>query len=345
MKRLALALSIIAIAAGCGGGSSPTSPSPATPTTTRAALQVTSLTAVGSKTATGYSYAVRVTVSNTGSAAATISNVDLTEFAAGAPFGTVALTNAFSAPVQAGTEVTSRAITLTDDRGQGYANRLDATVTYGDSVGTLVATKSADIAPLVEAPPPAPQGLVTLTGTVKAGGVAVSGAGVEIQDGPNAKKGTTTDSSGNYSISGLTAAAVTVRAFKSGYPDNDQRVTLTGSSSRLDFTLQGSSPTPTPTPTPTPPTPTAPDVRYVVLGVRANVITISNASEGVSQFSGVALPWSFEFSARSGQFLYVSAQNDLASGCIRVQIFKRGVLFKESESCGAYVIADASGSF
>lgn len=47
----------------------------------------------------------------------------------------------------------------------------------------------------------------------------------------------------------------------------------------------------------------------------------------------------------SGQFLYVSAQNDLASGCIKVQILKRGSVWKESESCGAYVIADAYGSY
>ncbi len=88
-------------------------------------------------------------------------------------------------------------------------------------------------------------------------------------------------------------------------------------------------------------------VEYVVSGVReASLITISGEGETTLQFSDVQLPWNYKmYNVSSGDFLYVSAQNDGKSGCIKVQIFKNGVLYKEAESCGAYVIATASGTY
>ena len=45
-----------------------------------------------------------------------------------------------------------------------------------------------------------------------------------------------------------------------------------------------------------------------------------------------------------GTFVYVSAQNNQASGTVVVTIYRDGEVFKTSTSMGAYVIATASGS-
>lgn len=117
----------------------------------------------------------------------------------------------------------------------------------------------------------------------------------------------------------------------------------TGGLNTAPVNARGISATPPSTPTPTP---SVADVEYVVTERRASLVTISNASSDTAQFAHVEVPWSFKFSgARAGQFLYVSAQNDFSSGCIRVQILRRGVEFRNTESCGAYVIATASGSY
>jgi hypothetical protein len=98
--------------------------------------------------------------------------------------------------------------------------------------------------------------------------------------------------------------------------------------------------------------PTAPDsggawVEYHVTGTgtsRANLITYATANGGTAQAGPAALPWRFEWLAKAGDFLYVSAQNDSASGCIKVVILRRAVQFRQTESCGAFVIATASGT-
>jgi len=114
---------------------------------------------------------------------------------------------------------------------------------------------------------------VTITGTaIEQAAGALSGANIEIRDGPDAKKTTTTDEAGRFTLSGLQPGTVTVRAWKSGYSDTDQRVILAaGSIVTLAFsvpkvvTAPGTPPpstpppsTPPPTPPPPPPIPTPP---------------------------------------------------------------------------------------
>jgi len=99
-------------------------------------------------------------------------------------------------------------------------------------------------------------------------------------------------------------------------------------------------------PPPPPPPPAAPNVEYRVSGSAYSVfITYVNKTEGTSQeYSNT--PWSYSWSgAKSGQFLYVSAQNQWDTGSVTVEIYKNGNLFKTSTSTGAYVIATASGSY
>ena len=88
----------------------------------------------------------------------------------------------------------------------------------------------------------------------------------------------------------------------------------------------------------------ATDVEYTVTGTTTLVdITIENEDGGTSQFSDVSVPWSYEFQGNSGDFVYVSAQNQLDTGSVTVKIYTDGSVFKTSTSVGAYVIATASG--
>jgi uncharacterized protein YkwD len=102
----------------------------------------------------------------------------------------------------------------------------------------------------------------TITGTaVEQAAGPLSGANIEIRDGPDAKKTTTTDEAGRFTLSGLQPGTVTVRAWKSGYSDTDQRVALeAGSVVILAFSVPkvvsapGTPPPSTPPPSTPPPT-------------------------------------------------------------------------------------------
>ena len=64
-----------------------------------------------------------------------------------------------------------------------------------------------------------------------------------------------------------------------------------------------------------------------------------------SQRSDVTLPFQTgALSAKKGDFLYISAQKNGSSGCVTVEIQVNGKFFGGNTSCGAFVIATASGS-
>ncbi len=89
------------------------------------------------------------------------------------------------------------------------------------------------------------------------------------------------------------------------------------------------------------------DVEYRVTGsnnVPSVSLTFENRNGGTSQRSNAPLPWSYTFTGRSGDFVYVSAQNNGQVGNITVTIFRNGSVFERSSSAGAFVIATASGS-
>jgi hypothetical protein len=72
-------------------------------------------------------------------------------------------------------------------------------------------------------------------------------------------------------------------------------------------------------------------------------LTYSNNQGGTVQ-EKVSLPWSKQYTMKQGDFLYISAQNENASGSVVTEIRVNGVSFKSTTSTGAYVIATASGS-
>ncbi len=78
----------------------------------------------------------------------------------------------------------------------------------------------------------------TLSGTVKDdAGAAVSGATVEVTDGANTGKSTTSDSAGAYRLTGLIAGTFTLKASKTNYDTTTQSVTLSHDAT-TDVTLR-----------------------------------------------------------------------------------------------------------
>ena len=132
------------------------------------------------------------------------------------------------------------------------AQRYDGTLTVnGDHTGGAntapVSGTGATQAPL----------LATIAGiAAEHGAGGLSGATIEVRDGPDSRKWTTTDETGRFTLSGLQEGRVTVRASKSGYGDTDQQVALVaGALATLNFSV---SKTAAPAPVPSEPAPPAP---------------------------------------------------------------------------------------
>ena len=86
-------------------------------------------------------------------------------------------------------------------------------------------------------------------------------------------------------------------------------------------------------------------IKYVVSGTAKTVdVTISGQKESTEQFSNVIVPWHYSFTGYSGDFIYVSAQNNGEKGTVTVTILRDEKEIKTATSDGAYVIATASGS-
>jgi|GEM_PF-904225 len=88
------------------------------------------------------------------------------------------------------------------------------------------------------------------------------------------------------------------------------------------------------------------NVKYEIKGTAKQVsITYRLYGDDTRQERGVRLPWTYEFTAKSGDFLYISAQNMKDEGNIEVNIYKNGYLYKSGSARGGYTIATASGTY
>ena len=86
-------------------------------------------------------------------------------------------------------------------------------------------------------------------------------------------------------------------------------------------------------------------VTYRVNGTAARADLTYEASSGTSQQANVTLPWSTNRPAKTGDFLYISAQNAGQTGCVNVEIVSGDKVLKSTQSCGAFVIASASTTY
>lgn len=87
-------------------------------------------------------------------------------------------------------------------------------------------------------------------------------------------------------------------------------------------------------------------VIYRVTGTAARAdLTYENASGGTSQTANATLPWTYNRPSKTGDFLYISAQNAGSTGCVTVEIVSGNNTLEHSTSCGAFVIATASRTY
>lgn len=86
-------------------------------------------------------------------------------------------------------------------------------------------------------------------------------------------------------------------------------------------------------------------ITYEITGTATLVdVTLNNATGGTEQYDDVSVPHTYSYADFTDSFLYISAQNQNATGSVTVSIYRHNVLFKTATSSGAYVIATASGS-
>jgi len=249
MRSLSRVVLLVALAASACDKASPSAPTPAsTPASASAASRV--ITLGGSlnfgAVEIGKTSELTLTVGNSGTGTLSVSGMTVP--------GGYALNWTSGAIAPGGSQQVT--VRFAPTAAQAYDGTL--TVNADHSSGTSTASLSGRGA----APAPA---LATITGTAaEQGAGALGGATIEIRDGPDAKKTTTTDAMGAFTLPGLQPGSVTVRASKSGYSDTDQRISLVaGGVVALTFTVSRvATPAPTPPPpappTPTPPTPTPP---------------------------------------------------------------------------------------
>jgi hypothetical protein len=85
-------------------------------------------------------------------------------------------------------------------------------------------------------------------------------------------------------------------------------------------------------------------VELVVHGADESADITYQASHGdTQQAGGASLPWSYEYTADAGSFVYVSAQTD-GFGPITCEIRIDGVQAEQGTSTGEYSICTASGT-
>ena len=85
-------------------------------------------------------------------------------------------------------------------------------------------------------------------------------------------------------------------------------------------------------------------VEYKVDGTATSAsLTYENPQGGTVQ-TMVSLPWEINQTFKDGDFAYLAAQNQGASGTVRAQIIIDGQPWKDTTSDGEYRIATCSGS-
>jgi hypothetical protein len=238
---LALSMAVV----GACGKDTPATPTPPAPL--HASISVSSISVTGERAASGgYTYRVVLHLRETGGAAATVSAVALT-FAndagvlTSARYDQVIPSTGNRCPAN-GTADTREFVTTDANAAHAFAQSVQAIVTYSDEAATAgTATGSASIPPLPSLPPVTH----TLTGVITdvSTGVGIQGARVEALNGANAGKAATTDASGAYALTGLTAETFRMRASATGYDTGEQNVTVPDIP-RADMALRRTAPEP-----------------------------------------------------------------------------------------------------
>jgi Carboxypeptidase regulatory-like domain/Putative binding domain, N-terminal len=237
----------------------------------------------------GYTYRVTVKLRESGGVAATIAAIDLAFMRESTTLASLRAERPLpdaSSVVPANGTVDSRELTATDgDPSHLVATSVVAKVTFGDSAAATSSTSgTADI------PAPAPL-TFTLSGAISEENSArmVAGGTVQILDGPNAGKTSSTDVGGAYSLSGLIGGSFMLRATASGYDPREQGVTIARDMA-LDLKLRPISGTTPPPPAPPPPPPPSDPCAYTATPNQTGTVVIDynggNLSATITRTAG-----------------------------------------------------------
>jgi hypothetical protein len=231
------------LAAGCGRHA--TSPTPASQPAARASISIASISVTAqTQTSGGHEYSLRVQLRETGGLAATISSIDLTLVNGSSQLASAHFDRPISDAsnqVAANGTVDSRELVASDENASHpSATTVQVKVAFVDSLSNAgTATGAADV-PAASPPPPL---VVTVAGLVRDQGTGqpIMGGSVQIVDGPNTGKSSSTDGNGYYSIPGVIAGSFTLHAAASGYDPADQGLTV-AADSRVDLMLHATVP-------------------------------------------------------------------------------------------------------
>jgi hypothetical protein len=148
-RRICGVVCSVALALGslsCGGGGA------TTPTPQRAAISIPTMTVAGQRGESGYSYLVRLTLTNTGGVSATLTSATFTLVFAGTTAGlaTVPVAEAFgTTTLGPGASANSAILNLNDPTApNGYATGLLVTIEFTDAQGANSATRTVAVPPL-----------------------------------------------------------------------------------------------------------------------------------------------------------------------------------------------------
>ena len=239
--------------------SSPFVRSPSAPAPNTTAIAVSSVNAIVEKVSSGAVYHISFQVKETGGqGGATVSTVLFT-LKSGASTLTATYTPTTTQRVPAGGSLDLGPINITDNAGAStpMASEISVAVSFTDDAG-----RDGSAAAAASIAQPAPLVTYTVSGLLTDGTSGPSGrmrgVVVEVIDGINTGLSATTDSAGNYAITGISPGSLTLSASLTGYETATERVSISADT-RVDFVLVrkiAPAPTPAPAPSPTPaPTP------------------------------------------------------------------------------------------
>ena len=243
--RLSAALAVVALAKGCGDGESPTAPptpEPARPTTVTVSPATDELTALGetvqltAEAFDGNGHAVTGAEFSWESSDVAVATVNASGLVTAAGKGTATITaSAGSASGSAVVTVTQSVATVSGTVNHGWEGGVDPqTNGFGDGASYRPGSSSAG-----------ESGVETAAPAVTTPDGYVIGAVVEIVDGPDAGRQTTTDDRGRYVLEALQHGEFTIRAMAKGFASVGGVVDL-ASDIVLDFAIS-QPPTPQPT--------------------------------------------------------------------------------------------------
>ena len=242
--RYATSILTLALCAGCSKQSTtaPSSTAPSSATTARAKLEVTAVTVTGDTHASGFSYRTVVHLKETAGVAATISAIDLKFSNGGATVASLHHSQPLSdtsnvCPASSAVD-TRELLTVDEDPSHAYATSVHVTVTFTDSTSAVATAEgNADVKALS---PPAPA-TYTLSGVISDENTrrGIDGARVEVVNGANAGRATTTDSAGRYALDDLASGSFRLRASAASYDAGEQGVAVPANP-QADFVLRKS---------------------------------------------------------------------------------------------------------